>query len=223
MITAAVLRALRTADPELWAPLLKDASPDMLANILHETGRLHTLRESLNYTPAALVRTWPSRFTPALAASLGRVDAPHGTRAADQWWIAEHAYGGRMGNRPAGHGDGWTFRGVGCLQTTGHDNVAAFARTIDWWGPLPDLVDHMATPAGAAASAFVWWAQSGCSRLSDCTAIRRRVNGGTNGLAEVQGLLIEVRAALAPPRPATSTSTTDRLNAASLKTAKGKA
>lgn len=225
MITVAILRTLRVPNAELWAPLLKDARPDMLANILHETGRLRTLRESLNYTPASLLRTWPNRFTPALANTLGRIEAPHGTRAADQWWIAEHAYGGRMGNQPAGHGDGWTFRGVGCLQTTGRANVEAFGRTIGWNRTLHDLADYMATPAGAAESAFAWWDESGCARMTDCAAIRRRVNGGSNGLAEVQGLLIEVRAAMAPPRPAVSTSAsladvTDRLNSASLKLAK---
>ena len=216
MITTAILRTLKTADPDLWAPLLEDASPDMLANILHETGRLHTLRESLDYTPAALLRTWPSHFTPALANTLGRIDARHGTRAADQWWIAEHAYGGRMGNRAPGNGDGWQFRGAGCLQTTGWDNIAAFAKVIGWSSSFEYLADYMATPAGAAESAFAWWAASGCAGMSDCAAIRRRVNGGSNGLAEVQGLLIEVRNALTPPKD----STTDRLNAASLNAAK---
>lgn len=192
-VTPDLLRALRTSNPDGWAPLLDGVSPDFLANVLHETGRLYSLRESMNYTPSALLRVFPSHFAPATAQALGRIDGPNGPlRAADQWWIAERAYGGRMGNAATGHGDGFMFRGAGCLMTTGRDNVAAFAAVSKWAGTLPALVDSMATPAGAAASARAWWALAGCDAMVDPAAIRRRVNGGTNGLPEVLALRAEI-------------------------------
>ena len=87
------------------------------ATIAHESVNGQVLTESLSYSPARLMETWPARFTQAEAEALGRVPG----RAADQLAIAERAYGGRMGNGPEGSGDGFRFRGRSLIQLTGRD------------------------------------------------------------------------------------------------------
>lgn len=236
MITAAQLTALHVANPTLWAPLLSKAiadntirnTTDFLANLLHESARLSTLRESLNYDAAGLRRAFPTHFTPAQAAEFGRIgpaNAP--SRAADQWHIAERAYGDRFGNRPIGYGDGWAFRGTGPLQNTGRDNITAFGTAIGWTGTPEDLADKMATPEFGAAAAGQFWRAKGCDACTTPTATRVRVNGGTNGLAEVLALRLEVARALgmvptAPPKPPAydPDNSADDLNALSLERAR---
>lgn len=55
--------------------------------------------------------------------------------------------------------------------------------------PLKQLVSRLETPEGAADSAAHFWQQKGCNALADTgdvRAVRRRVNGGENGLQDVQ-------------------------------------
>ena len=190
IVTAALLARLGGHDPCGWAPVLSDAcmahgidSPlrvsAFLANVFTETGALGRLSESLDYTPGALLKLWPSHFTATSAARLGRTAA----HPADQRGIATAAYGGRNGNTKPG--DGWAFRGGGGLQTTGRGNYAAVAREIGWTGTLEALADHVRTPAGASESAAIFWTAHGCNAMADkhdLTACRRVINGGVNGM-----------------------------------------
>ena len=43
-----------------------------LAQMSHESGEFVKLSESLNYSPAGLMATWPKRFTKQIAEKLGR-------------------------------------------------------------------------------------------------------------------------------------------------------
>lgn len=141
------------------------------------------LVESLGHKPEALRLLWPARFPADLAMQLGR-GAEH---PANQHAIAERAYGGRHGNRPEGAGDGWLYRGRGCIQLTFRDNYAELAAAIGV--PLKQLVLRLETPEGAAESAGHFWRVNGCNALADTgdiTAVRRRVNGGENGLQDVR-------------------------------------
>jgi len=91
---------------------------DVIAQTANETGGYRVFVENLNYSSEALVRTWPSRFTPASAATVARKPE----------LIASRVYDGRMGNtRP---GDGWAFRGRGMLQLTGRANYEAADRRL---------------------------------------------------------------------------------------------
>ena len=205
-VTARLLLRLGARDADAWAGPLGHAcaasgivtAPRLaafLANILHETSGFSALQESLNYTPDALVRTWPAHFTRASAARLGRTSA----HPADQRGIAEAAYGGRMGNGPPGSGEGFAYRGVGLLQLTGKKNMAAFAGKIGWKRPLAELPVLLATKAGAADSAAAFWQAAGCNQAADrgdIGTVRRLVNGGSIGLDDVRARYAAARHAL---------------------------
>jgi putative chitinase len=192
--TPAMLQALGAPDAEAWAAALapacrshgittRDRLAAFLAQVGHESGGFRRLVESLDYTPEALQLVWPKRFDADLAWRLGRrLGHP-----AEQQQIAEIAYGGRLGNRPAGAGDGWAFRGRGLIQHTGR---AAYERVAGWTGlPLAEVAGYLETREGTAESAARWWAEMGCNALADAgafDAITRRINGGTNGLEDRQ-------------------------------------
>jgi putative chitinase len=96
----------------------------LMAQLSHESGEGTDLTESLNYKPAALMATWPTHFTPALAQAYGRTtDHP-----ADQKMIGIIAYGGRMGNASAPSEEGYNYRGRGLIQTTGKKGYAALGK-----------------------------------------------------------------------------------------------
>lgn len=224
-ITPEHLRALRCAQPEVWAPLISaaiDANkirqvPDFLANMLHESYRLTKLRESMDYSPARLLEVFPTHFSQATANLYGRVKGPSGlVRAADEYHIAEIAYGGRFGNRPAGSGDGYTFRGAGPGQITFRANVEAFGAAIGWTDRIENLPAFIATPGGGAASFGQYWRAKGCDDMQTTAQMRKAVQGGTLGLQEVTILRAEVDGVLnprpvarpAPARPVLTTRTT---------------
>ncbi len=194
LVSAQWLHACRVQHAEGWAALLSRACAQheintaeriaqFLANVLVETGALTSLVEHLDHRPEALRTLWPARFSADLAMQLGR-GAEH---PANQHAIAECAYGGRHGNRPEGAGDGWLYRGRGCIQLTFRDNYAVLAKAIGV--PLKQFIPRLETPAGAAESAALFWRVNGCNALADSgdvRAVRRRVNGGENGLQDVQ-------------------------------------
>lgn len=88
-----------------------------------------------------------------------------------------------LGNVQAG--DGVKFRGRGLLQITGRSNYAACgaALGLDLLA-RPDLLEQ---PGNACRSAAWFWKANGLNALADAgdqVKVSRRVNGGTNGLAE---------------------------------------
>lgn len=139
---------------------------DFLANVLNETGLLTTFTENLNYSTAALVAQWPSHFTVATADAFGR-NAAH---PANQPMIAELAYGGRMGNRAAGYGDGWAYIGRGGIQITGADLYRAASRELSV--PMDSLAAFLTSPSGAVRSAAWCWSKAGCAAFADKGDIR---------------------------------------------------
>lgn len=141
-----------------------------LAQVGHESGRLSKVVENLNYSADALLRTWPSRFTPELAAKLAR--------SPEQ--IANTVYGGRMGN--TNPGDGWRYRGRGLIQITGKNNYRACgdALGVDLLAS-PELLEK---PSNACMSAAWFWSINRLNSLADdfnIDSITRRINGGNNG------------------------------------------
>ena len=159
-----------------------------LAQVGHESGQLQHVVENLNYGAQALVATWPSRFTQALAAQVARVPQQ----------IANIAYASRMGNGDASSGDGWSYRGRGLIQITGRANYQACgdALGVDLIGN-PDL---LAQPQYAAMSAAWYWATNGLNTLADAgdfDPITRRINGGLNGLPDRLALYATAQQVLA--------------------------
>ena len=144
-----------------------------LAAVGTESGGFTRTVENLNYSAEGLLKTWPSRYTPQLA----------GLQAHHQDEIANHVYGGRMGNKDPG--DGFKFRGRGLLQVTGRANYDAVMELLRERIPsTPDLIampETLAEPRWAALSAGALWRDWGLNELADADeflAINRRINMG---------------------------------------------
>jgi predicted chitinase len=91
-------------------------------------------------------------------------------------------------------GDGRRFKGRGYIQITGRTNYRAVSEAfgVDFVS-RPEL---LATPRYAALASCWWWANHGCNELADTrdvVAVTRRINGGTNGLAERQAFYARAR------------------------------
>ncbi len=95
------------------------------------------------------------------------------------------AYEGRLDLGNVQPGDGTRFRGRGLIQVTGRTNYAACGRALG--------LDLLAQPAlleqtiNACRSAGWFWQSHGLNALADVgdqVAVSKRINGGTNGLAE---------------------------------------
>jgi putative chitinase len=167
-----------------WVPALNEAftrfniaTPNQQAAFIgqcgHECGHFKILEENLNYKAATLMKLWPKRF-PTLEIANQYAGQPKR--------IANKVYADRMGNRDEASGDGYRFRGRGCIQLTGHANYyhAGQALGVDFV-INPDLV---ATPKYAALTAAWFWSTHGCNQLAeraDWVALTKKINGGTIG------------------------------------------
>lgn len=147
-----------------------------IAQCSHECGSFKVLEENLNYRAATLMKLWPKRFPTQEIANAYEKNPKR---------IANMVYSSRMGNRDESSGDGYRFRGRGCIQLTGHANYfhAGKALGIDFVAD-PDLVG---TPKYAAMTAGWFWSTHGCNEIADrgdWTALTKKINGGTIGLAD---------------------------------------
>ncbi|MGK9084937.1 hypothetical protein KXR64_16695 [Brucella intermedia] len=148
-----------------------------MCNIAVETGGLRTIVESLTYTSAERIQAvWPSRFKTVKSAQ------PYVRQAKK---LAIKVYGGRMGNASAPSEDGWIYRGGGMLQTTGREGY----RKMGFEKSPGTLQTNVKV---AFLTAVREWGKRGCNALADkddTTGVRKAINGGTNGLAEVKKYL----------------------------------
>jgi putative chitinase len=140
----------------------------------HECGNFRILEENLNYKAATLMRLWPKRF-PTLEVANAYAGNPKK--------IANMVYASRMGNRDEASGDGYRFRGRGCIQLTGHANYyhAGQALGVDFV-MQPDLV---ATPKYAALTAGWFWDTHKVNMPADAgdnARVTKIINGGLIGL-----------------------------------------
>lgn len=168
---------------QIWAPVMEPAlqlaeinTPlrvaAWLSQIGHESGRLRYSREIWGPTPAQ------ARYEPQtkLSRTLGNV-------------------------RP---GDGRRYMGRGLIQVTGRANYASTSRRLrELVGEsAPDVVQAPAlleVPEWAALSAAIYWRDRGLNRWADegdVLTLTRRINGGTNGLADRQALYACATAAI---------------------------
>ena len=182
MVTASQLQKLHIG-PE-WADALNAtfqkfdiSNPLRQASFIgqcsHECGNFRVLEENLNYKAEALQKLWPKRFDAAKAQACAR----------NPKLIANTVYSNRMGNRDEASGDGYRFRGRGCIQLTGHANYfhAGQACGADFVME-PDLV---ATPMYAAMTAGWFWDTHKINRFADARdyiGMTKKINGGTIGL-----------------------------------------
>jgi putative chitinase len=145
----------------------------------HESANFKVLEENLNYRAATLLKLFPRTerrqwgFTPEEAASYERRPKK----------IANRIYANRMSNRDEDSGDGYRFRGRGCIQLTGTANYhhAGKALGVDFIME-PDLV---ATPQYAALTAGWFWDTQKLNAIAESgnhLALTKKINGGTIGL-----------------------------------------
>jgi len=139
----------------------------------HECGNFKILEENLNYRAEALQKLWPKRFDAAKAQTCAR----------NPKLIANTVYSNRMGNRDEASGDGYRFRGRGCIQLTGHANYfhAGQALGVDFVME-PELV---ATPMYAAMTAGWFWNTHKLNQFADVRdykTMTKKINGGYIGL-----------------------------------------
>jgi putative chitinase len=140
----------------------------------HECGNFRVLEENLNYRAETLMKIWPRRF-PTLEIANQYAKNPKK--------IANKVYADRMGNRDEASGDGYRFRGRGCIQLTGSANYfhAGKALGVDFIME-PDLV---ATPQYAALTAGFFWNTQKLNAIAESgnnLALTKKINGGTIGL-----------------------------------------
>ena len=149
-----------------------------LAQCGHESAGFKAIQENLNYSADGLKKIFPKYFPGNLAEGYARNPEK----------IASKVYGSRMGNGDETTKEGYKFRGRGFIQLTGKDNYTKFAKFIgeDTVGN-PDLV---ATKYPLASAAFFFDSNKLwdiCDKGADdatVTAVTKRVNGGTIGLAD---------------------------------------
>jgi predicted chitinase len=108
------------------------------------------------------------------------------------------AYEGRKDLGNTQRGDGVRFKGRGLIQLTGRANYMAygFELGLDLVGK-PELAAQF--PA-AALTAALYWRKRGINAPADrddIEAVTRKINGGTNGLADRRAYLAVVKRALA--------------------------
>jgi putative chitinase len=152
-----------------------------LAQCGHESGGFRAVSENLNYSAKGLLGIFRKYFTNVnLAMQYERKPEK----------IANRVYALRMGNGAEASGDGYKYRGRGYIQLTGKDNYSLFDATVpESIIAQPDLV---ATKYPLASAAFFFkrnnlWAICDRGATSDVvTAVTKRVNGGTIGLADRQ-------------------------------------
>ena len=152
-----------------------------LAQCGHESGGFRATQENLNYSAKGLCGIFRKYF-PSVTVAMQYERKPEK--------IANKVYANRMGNGNEASGDGWKHRGRGYIQLTGKENYKAFDATVpEDILANPDLV---ATKYALASAAFFFkknglWAI--CDRgagMDAVTAVTKRVNGGTIGLADRQ-------------------------------------
>lgn len=121
-----------------------------LGQIAVESGGFRWLTECMSYRTAdALIRTWPARFT-SISQAMPYMNRPEK--------LANHVYGGRMGNTETG--DGYRFRGRGLIHVTGRSNYTALQKELGATGVDADILQDpglLSQPHLAAISAGFWW------------------------------------------------------------------
>ena len=149
-----------------------------LAQCGHESGGFRAIQENLNYSAKGLKAIFPRYFPGNTADAYAR----------NPQKIANKVYSSRMSNGNEASGDGWRFRGRGYIQLTGRANYTLFDKQVS--EDILSNPDLVATKYPLMSAAFFFnsnklWTI--CDRGADdvtVTAVTKRVNGGTIGLAD---------------------------------------
>jgi putative chitinase len=150
-----------------------------LSQIAHESGNFKFTVENLNYSSESLLKVFPKYFKDKATAD---------RYARNPEMIGSRVYANRMGNGDEASKTGFKFRGRGYLQLTGFENYKAFSLFIGEDCTInPDLVATK-YPMDSAVWFFnknnLWSICDQGSSNETITALTKRINGGTHGLAD---------------------------------------
>jgi putative chitinase len=171
--------AFETADVDLARAGINDTPRRLahfMAQVLHETGGLTILIESMNYRADRIVQVWSTRFATVEEAE----PFAHNPEA-----LANKVYGGRMGN--VAPGDGFRFIGRGMMQITGRESYTRYGAALGI--DLPADPDLAFSAAWSLRIGIEEWRAAGCNAFADDDSIRRvtrAINGGLIGLGSRQ-------------------------------------
>lgn len=177
----------------------------LMANISHECGAGTIIRESGHYRPERLLEVFGAPHSsagvkPQEAAALCR----------DEHALFERVYNlpksPKLAHELGNHepGDGYKFRGGGDLQLTGRGSYERIGKMTGHpeIADNPDLIADPKISFKVAAAEFVALGCVGPARRGDTVKVRRLVNGGDNGMAEVKVWLRKWQEALPDIEPA---------------------
>ena len=187
------------------------------ANIEHECGgfTIPNLTENINYTASRMAQVWPNRFHGS-----DDVQAKYGTSPGWQKKAFDDIYGSRMGNRP-GTSDGSTYIGRGGPQWTGRDGYAALERLTGIPAVAhPEMASQLEMQPEVCTAFWRWKNLNRFADAGDFVGCVKIWNGGTNGLADRQHLMVgndpiikrletveSIATSIPDPKPAVSTAT----------------
>lgn len=92
----------------------------------------------------------------------------------------------KLGNTPEKDGDGQKYKGRGYIQITGKANYKAYRDSGYCVGDVVEHPEWLKNSPGRMKSAMWYWWSHSCNRLADnddVKAVTKKINGGTNGLA----------------------------------------
>ena len=164
-----------------------------------ESGGFTTLKENLNYSAKRLTVVWPNRYK-SIATATPYANNPQK--------LANHTYGGRLGN--TGPNDGWLFIGRGIKQVTGRTNYrdfTAWMRTIIPNCPdfekNPELLEQF--PWAFWSAVWYWYTKKVYLKAGDTRAATKAINGGYNGVNDRVIYVNRAKKVLGTAQPAPAT------------------
>lgn len=160
-----------------------------MANVSHECGAGAIIRESGNYSAIRIVEVFGKGHSSAAVSPAEAQELAHKPEALfERVYNLPHSpkLARDLGNHEPG--DGYKYRGGGDLQLTGRDSYTRIGRMTGHPEILenPDLLADPVISFKVAVAEFVALGCVGPAKKMMTGVVRQKVNGGHNGLAEVQ-------------------------------------
>ena len=147
-----------------------------LAQVVSETGYLQSLEENLNYSAERIMQVWPKRFNRERA-----VACAHNPER-----LANTVYADRLGNGNYLSGDGFRYRGRGCLMLTGYHNYFQFLEFAMVEYGMKLLPEDVSRYPAAILSAMWFWKEHRLNQFADMGDIDSITRDITGSLAEAE-------------------------------------
>lgn len=161
-----------------------------MAQTAEESRGFTKSHEIFDYTPEALLATFPREITADQAHTLGRHDGEAYVPVNRQIMIANLVYANRLGNGDVSSGDGNRYRGRGPIEVTGRDNYTLLSQVIGTdYVSHPELLEK--DPDYGLSAGWFWNANrlNAFADAADFVGLTKAINGGLTGLAARQGQL----------------------------------